>query len=540
MTTMQVAGAVGRPRPQRDDAGAPPEWRYVKFDLTTPLSYWTDGVDIIPADSRSRVERLNTYEDLYHGDFTAWLNLDERLVAKNWFGDISLIYADFMLASPPTWYIGDQELRGSGLLPEASLRAFDAITEQVVRDQVTYGVGLVEVVVPNGDEGQPTMPIPTRVHPKVWFPTGGDEDVTAGPTDGNDKLFVVQQFSPGGMIERRLFEISDNEQISSYRGDDPPVTSQTIGEREAWDVIEELTDGRAVPLVVCPREPDEGGWGWRLYEDLARLIFEYNRRLSLRSASIGRHEDPIMVAVPEQDSAEGPTRPVLDQSPTDRENVRIGELDTNLAAWRRQKVGYLPQGIGSLEYLSFDGGYEASADVLEDLRRDIISTARLPASLLGIDDLKLGSGVALRVSHSQTYLTLQQLQESLVKYLRRVMLIMALAAGANGPVLRAFNDQLRVEWQNPVDYLESGQSMMTTDDGSDEAEDALLEEEGRIETALEELSDMIDLDRGAFQAEVTSAMDRNGVSLRGRTNGRNRALAARAQARQEMRLLRGV
>ena len=155
----------------------------------------------------------------------------------------------------------------------------------------------------------------------------------------------------------------------------------------------------------------------------------------------------------------------------EREQVRVDQLQTNLARWRSQHVAMLPVGIGSMEYISFDGRYEASADALDDMRKDIISEARLPASLLGIDDIKLGSGVALRVSHSQTYLTLQQMQESLVEHLRRIMLILALEQGASAEMLRAFDAELRVEWMNPVDYLEDGVDMTTEDGGELEAED---------------------------------------------------------------------
>ena len=539
--TMQYTGAVGRPRPQRQTEDDLPEWRYIKFDITTPIGYWTEDAEGIPPAARERVDRLLAYEDLYHGDFSAWLNLEERLVNKNWFSDISLLYADFMLAAKPVWYVGDQPLNGSGLLPETSLRAFGKITEQVVRDQATYGIGVVEVEVPDGDAEAAPVPKPRRVHPRLWFPTGDDDDVLAGPLDDDPKVFVVQHFASGGEITRQLYGLGDDGKLTAYSGEELPRRSQSIGSESAWEVIEELTDGRATPLILCPREPEEGGWGWRIYEGLARLIFEYNRRISSRSGSIDRHEDPIMIAIPEEESGEIGGRPQMGRSATEREQVRLGEVNTNLATWRKQKVGYLPQGIGRLEYLGFDGNYEASAIALEDIRKDIVSTARLPASLLGIDDLKLGSGVALRVSHSQTYLTLQNMQEALVEHLRRIMLIMAAAAGVEGDVIRAFNAELRVEWENPVDYLESGRPMVTTDDGgSDDMEDELLADEERIATALEELAEMSEMDRAAFQAEATAAMDRNQVSMRGRSIGRGQALSQRAMARQEMRMLRNV
>jgi len=254
-----------------------------------------------------------------------------------------------------------------------------------------------------------------------------------------------------------------------YTGPQPDTRTET-GTPEAWAVVDELTDGRLVTLTPCPREPVEGDWGWRLYEDLAKLAFEYVRRMSLRSRSIGRHEDPILVGIPNENEGAA-IAPKVGVDRTDQEQIRLRQLSDDLTRWREQQVAWLPSGLQGLEYTSFEGDYGASGEALQEVRKDIISTARLPASLLGIDDIRLGSGVALRVSHSQTYLAMQQLQESLIRYLRRIMIILALDMGTDAGTLRAFAEELRAEWMNPVDFLEEGESMLTEEGGDQEEVD---------------------------------------------------------------------
>ena len=457
LDTLEFAKAVARLSAQRngltDDAS---EWQYVKFDIDVPSSYWREGSEALPSATAQRVARLDAYDDLFHGDWSEWLLPSERIVTKNWFGDVGQMYADFMLSSPPVWYVGDIELKGSGLIADSALNSFERAVELIVRDQVTYGVGLVEVY---GGEV-------LRVLPRLWFPTGGEGDVVAGPVSGESGSFVVKRFESGGVILREYFGLDDAGKLSSYGGEMLP-TVEHIGQAAAWDVIMDMTDGRAVPLTPCPREPAEGEWGWRLFEDLAKLVFDYNRRVSRRSISITRHDDPILAAIPD-DQAPVMTAPRFDGNQTEQEQVRIEQLNTELAQWRSQHVAFMPRGIRALEYISYTGDYQATTEALDTDLKDIISTARLPASLLGVEDTTtLASGVALRIAHSQTYLTIQNIQESLVAQLKRIMLILALSEGASAETLRTFADNLRVEWMNPIDYLEEGVSMMT-EEGSNE------------------------------------------------------------------------
>lgn len=440
------------------------EWNWVDFDIETPESYWTTEADSVPSDTQERINRLADYDDLLHGDFRRWLDKDERTVRKNWFADIAMLYADFITSSPPVWYVGDSELRGSGLLPESTLDHIDQAVELVVRDQLQYGVALVDVI-----DGQVE-----RVHPKTWFPTGGDGDVTAGHIGGRQSApFVVKHYEPGGIIRREYFDVDRQGRLVEYTGELAPSV-ETVGQLAAWEVVARETGGRPVPLTACPREPQDGEWGWRIFEDLAPLVFEYVRRQSLRSSSITRHEDPMMVGLPDPDPSAQAMRPKLGQSVTEREQVRMDQLATDLARWRGQYIASLPSGLADLRYVSYEGDYSASTIALAETRRDLTSTSRLPASMLGIEELRLGSGVALRVSQSQTYLTLQNLQESLVKHLRRVILIAAVDEGTSGPVLEAFARELRIEWENPVDRLESGD--MTTEEGS-EVDDEMSDDE---------------------------------------------------------------
>ena len=516
MTPQAFAGlrVVGGTGAATEDT--PREWTYVPFDTTVPMSYWAQGSDTIPKAVSDRVTRLGDYADLYHGDYANWLQADERTVSKNWFGDIAQVYADFMVASPPVWFIGDRPLAETGLFPEASMRSFEGVTEQIIRDQVAYGTALADVA-----DGEVT-----RVHPRLWYPTGGDGDVTAGTApDGSG--FLVKFYLPGGIVQRLRFAL-DSASLQGSLGVPDEIEETIVGDPAAWDVILERTDGRAVTLTPCPREPAEGDWGWRLWEDLAKLVFDYNRRLSRRSLSIDRHEDPIMMAVrePADEEVTAPRRPKIEGQSTQEETVQVRTVNSNLAQWRGQAVGIPPEGISGFEYLSFEGDYAATADALADLRKDIISTSRLPASLLGIDDLRLGSGVALRVSHSQTYLTMQTMQENLVQHLRRILLILALDLGTSGPTLDSFADGLRVEWANPVDFLEEGQSMETTDGGE---EDGGESESDIVEAlALEEMAGMSAMERAAFQRAVTASMDRSEIGTGNRSRVRRRALAQRA------------
>jgi len=456
-----MTSQVMRFAPQRaeEEEAGPAEWRYVSFDVVTPSDYWDTGQDALPKAVTERTTRLSDYEDLFHGELSTWLPTEERTVSKNWCGDIAQVYVDFLMASPPVWYVGEQPLLGSGLIPDSTLHSFEMVTEEVVRDQVIYGTALAEVV-----EGEVR-----RVHPKLWYPTGGDDDVVAGPLPGDEGVLVVKRFEPLGVVRREYFAVDENGQLSVYTGPQPDMRTET-GTPEAWAVVDELTDGRLVTLTPCPREPVEGDWGWRLYEDLAKLAFEYVRRMSLRSRSIGRHEDPILVGIPNENEGAA-IAPKVGVDRTDQEQIRLRQLSDDLTRWREQQVAWLPSGLQGLEYTSFEGDYGASGEALQEVRKDIISTARLPASLLGIDDIRLGSGVALRVSHSQTYLAMQQLQESLIRYLRRIMIILALDMGTDAGTLRAFAEELRAEWMNPVDFLEEGESMLTEEGGDQEEVD---------------------------------------------------------------------
>ena len=63
-------------------------------------------------------------------------------------------------------------------------------------------------------------------------------------------------------------------------------------------------------------------------------------------------------------------------------------------------------------------------------------------------------GVALRINHAQTYLALKQLQETLKPQLRRILMILALDAGAQPATLRRFMEELTIEWENPLEMLD--------------------------------------------------------------------------------------
>ena len=456
----------------------PQSWQFVEFEYTVPSSYWDEGAAAVPGGDiyggvQNRVERLRQYRSLFHGDAMEFLAERERKVFKNFFGDIATLYTEFIMSAPPVFMLGDVNLVDTDLLPEYSLRSFTEAIEKLILDQIRYGVGLANVV--NGEV--------EVLSPLFWFPTGEDDDIVAGPTSTRpDSGMTVLHFMPDGRTRSMMFAPGTTSgQIGGLIG--VGDVSDDVGDPMAWDVIDELTKGRRVTLTPCQRDPAEGDWGWRLYEDLSPLVFEYTRRLSRRSRMLDKHQDPIMYGIPVQ-TEDVTFQPSITSAVSEQDEIRFYELQSNLEHWRGEDFGVLPHGLSELAYMNSNADFGAGDSALADIRKDIISTSRLPASLLGIEEFKLGSGVALRVSHSQTYLTCANIQKTLIPKLKRILLILALDEGASASTLRTFGEALNIEWKNPVQFLEDGVETLSTDDGMQD-EDEIDEEEDDSEVMAE-------------------------------------------------------
>ena len=444
-------------------------WRHVNFEAPLPSSYWEEGSHVDPC--ADRVQRLRDYLYLFNGDPVSpgWLSEDDSVVFKNYFSDVSLLYADFMMSSPPIFWLGEQLLVDTDLLPEQSLRSLTTALERIVLDQIRYGTALANVV-----EGKVEV-----LSPVYWYPTGGEDDVVIGPSLDPDAFMTMLHFEPDGATTAKQFEVGkhpsgadDPSTLGQFIGTVDEVNDQ-IGDAAVWDVIEELTEGRRVTLTPCPRDPTDGEWGWRLFEPLAPLVFEYSKRMSKRSKSLDRHGTPILYAVPRDNDVDTVMPSLSGQE--ELQQVRFADLDAGLSAWRGQKVAFLPREVQDLVYLHFDGSFEVIENELNEIRRDIVSTTRLPASLLGIEEMKLGSGVALRVAHSQTYLAMANLQATLIPKIKRMLLLLAASDGASADSLREFSDQLSIDWENPLVFIEAQELPTQTDDGT-EMEDELPED----------------------------------------------------------------
>ena len=454
---------------RRQQSSERTQWRYTNFEMPVPSDHWQEGADIEPStDTGARKERLQDYLYLFNGDpiTPGWLNPHEAVVFKNYFSDVAMLYTDFLMASPPIFYHGENLLQDVDLIPEQSIRSLIRAIERIILDQMRYGTGLANVF-----EGEVEV-----YSPIYWYPTGGEDDIIIGPSVGPEAGMTKLHFEPDGMTNAERFErhATRDDLLGAHAGKVEEAEG-TLGDTAAWDALTELTEGRRVTLTPCPRDPTDGEWGWRLFEPLAPLAFEYSRRMSMRSLSLDKHGAPILYAVP-RDVEEDVVMPTLSGS-DELQQVKFVDLDSGLDAWRGQKVGFLPRETQDLVYLHFDGDFSNTENALNEVRRDIISTTRLPASLLGIEEIKLGSGVALRVAHAQTYLAMANMQATLIPKIKRLLLLLAMSAGAGADQLHAFSDELSIEWENPLVFLEEQDTPTQTDDGA-EFDDELPDEPG--------------------------------------------------------------
>ena len=140
----------------------------ISLDIAVPAEYWETGASVPAMGTWQRWERLDSYRDLYDGD---WLSIggEDFEVVDNLFAAIPEFWGNLMLSYPPTLAPEDEMLQSD---------LGDALYDAVINWH-RYGVGLL---YPHIRDNEAHI---ESIDPRLWYPMpGGEGDVVLRFVDG--------------------------------------------------------------------------------------------------------------------------------------------------------------------------------------------------------------------------------------------------------------------------------------------------------------------------------------------------------------------
>ena len=417
--------------------------KIIDFEFRPPLESWTVGASIVPKGAEERVDRLLVYQDWYHGRFSPYIEREsDRLVVNNLFRRIAVFLADFLMARAP--------VIEHGIEAPVSARFVESLMEamySVMLDYQRFGVGLMQV-----SEGAMGWQVDSP-QPTYWFPIDDTVQVLLDfvSEGGVAYVDVLYDFGAGGMIEERYTIESDK---LSALADNP--TEVMYGTPEDWDTLARSSYGRLGTTVSTARRPRTGDWGLSAFEDIASLIFENTRGNSQISRILSQFANPKYKPVRRAGNAGMP-------GGIQRANLQPGNQPTSagkieITRWFDRDLdqdAYViepPPGYDDIEYLLFTGSLRDHQMQRQLTNEDIFLQSSIPAALWGLGtDGPTPSGVALSRQYVPTSVYIQDAQESLIKEIRKVLLIGALVEGLSGAALEDYANSIRITWDNMFD-----------------------------------------------------------------------------------------
>ena len=417
--------------------------KIIDFEFRPPLESWNAKSLIVPEGAKERVDRLLVYQDWYHGVFAPYIEeANDRLVVNNLFRRIAVFLADFLMARSPVIEHGGE--------PPVSARFVESMMEamySVMLDYQRFGVGLMQVT--EGDYGwQVDAP-----QPIYWFPIDDSAQVLLDFVSEGGKPYVdlLYDFGAGGLVTER--HTVEGDRLGPIADD----SVQTFyAEPADWLTLAEASYGRLGTIISTARRPRTGDWGLGAFEDIASLIFENTRGNSQISRILGQFGNPKYKPI-RRGGGNGLPAPIQ------RINLEPGNQQTatnkvSITRWYDKALdqdSYIiepPPGYDDIEYLVFQGSLRDHQMQRQLINEDIFLQSSIPAALWGLGTAgPTPSGVALSRQYVPTSVYIQDAQESLIKELRKVLLVGALVNGLTGSALQDYANSIRITWENMFD-----------------------------------------------------------------------------------------
>ena len=423
------------------------------YEVLVPDNSWRRGEHIIPEGARDRVRQLELWSMLYEGDYSYFLEHYE--VTMNFHRLTAVFLADTLMSRPPEFeYAGELPVTPQFL--ESMLDAMHC----VIVDMARYGVGLFNIV---GD--QENGYFVEAPQPVYWFPL---ERRGTAFVRKIGKDFIEVSYDYGlGQVNIDTFETAQNAEMLGNLVDQ---TVLEVGDPAAWFAAEDQSTGRVSTFINVPRRPATGDWGTGLYPDITPLAVEFNRRMTQNSEILNEHGNPKILLIPEQNNN------VVGQmaDPDNRgETLRFKTFTNELNNQRKEVVITLPKGFQDARYLEWRGSLRDHIMASHLIQEQLFAATYIPAALYGLGTERPNpSGVALSKQYLRTSIYVQNSQETLIKAIRKVMIVGALMNGLGADEVTRFAEGLEITWPNIFD-----EDDLTIQDGEEETEDDGNEEE---------------------------------------------------------------
>ena len=312
---------------------------------------------------RTRNENYAVYSALMRGDYTHFLDLNEKLtVVVNYFSRLSAALVDMLFITPPS--VGENN--------ELNVSMLDSM-QGLTSDLTSHGNGVVTF---DGTELE-------SIDPGRAFVTGEDEDYFSIITIVQDE-YLERQIVPMVGTEADA-DVLFTERYK-YTGSYGSGTISSVMEEDVDEDEDEIT------AIEIQRVPIVNGIGTSMYDDLIPLVVELSRRYSKNSKTLDAHADPLLIAYMSDTEYQSLGREFDPTAQTAKE--QMAAADKALKAFRRRDIAQVGDPNVKMEYLTWDAGMESSFKQIDQMVQEIGVMTGL-AQLLKVNDSGM-SGVALR------------------------------------------------------------------------------------------------------------------------------------------------
>ena len=320
----------------------------INLDLPVTTEDFEVGASWPPWRASRRTARLNSYERLYRGDFTDYVDDHNGIrTTANYFGRVAEVMASMMVSEEI-----DENVQKA---------AANAIVDMMRygRSYVARIAGEVVALDPRfcyrHEDGQ-TLYVVTPFTSTKSQDGGSDYySIYAIPVEGNaekwDSSTDIHSATTGQQVESIFGSPEDQESVPDC----------------AW--------------AYADRHPSLGGWGKSAFDDMIPLIFELSKRMSANSYVLDRHMYPLLMLP----MAQADVKRILLRDPDhdapnfdmrDAQNAVRRSLDTNDKLW-------VPDGVDTSKatYLTWDGQLGASFGQIDLIKAELRMISGLIAAL---------------------------------------------------------------------------------------------------------------------------------------------------------------
>lgn len=400
----------------------------VAWDVVVPAAYWQEGAAYPPASAHRRTQRLNLYQDLYDGRGC------DLAVRANYYRRTADFLASLLASFPPMV---------AGLADDAFTAAANAGLADAAHalglDQTRYGTCILRA---SGNmDGDPWI---QDLDPRAWFPT--DErnhdvwvqfkaDLGDGPTE-----IHIQRMSPEAW-RTDVHAYADGQIGRWLRAASAPGTGERV----------------SLPLPAPPS--DLGNWGTAMFDDMAPLVAELARRATQTSGMLDMHASPVLSVTRE---------------PTSMPQIMVPGQDANrtvelvyLQGLREQPTMVLPDGFSDARYVVWDAQLQGAFQHVRHIEDALFSATGIPAALYAADRSALASGTALKRVFAPTYVRMHDVQRRARPVLLKLVHQLGMQMGVDTAAAA-------IEWDNPLDALDTQTVVQTSEDPEEDEPDAGL------------------------------------------------------------------